>query len=484
MTARPAPLRIARSALCRDGGAGRDSGNGRAAGPDGVQAWLDQAALRTHMEVTRVPLSGLAAWTRDPGTGDLGHRSGGFFTVRGLEVDHPLGPVPHWSQPIIDQPEVGILGVLVKEFGGVLHCLAQAKVEPGNLDGLQLAPTVQATYSNYTRVHRGLHVPYLGYFLDVSRHHVIADVCQSEHAAWFLRKRNRNMVVEVAGDVEAAPGFRWMTVGQLHRLLTRDDLVNMDLRSVLSCLPFAGPDVRAAFGARGDGFRAALTRSCDAAGRALHGDAEILRWIAETRARTAVRTRRAPLDGLRHWHSGDDAVTHESGLFFDVIGVEVEAAGREVGRWAQPMLRPHGTAVVAFVVTRIDGVLHALVHALAEPGSINGVELAPTVQCTPENHGHLPPSARPAFLDEVLRAGPDQIRFTARLSEEGGRLYHARGRYLIVETEPGGRWERPGYRWLTLRQLAALLRRGHYVNVQARSLVTCLFSLTGDTAVA
>jgi oxidase EvaA len=112
-----------------------------------------------------------------------------------------------------------------------------------------------------------------------------------------------------------------------------------------------------------------------------------------------------------------------------------------------------------------------------EPGYLDVVELAPTVQCIPENYEHLPASARPLFLDEVLTAAPDRIRFDAVLSEQGGRFYQARNRHLLVETdldeEPP-----PDYRWLTLHQLVELLQHSNYLNVQARSLVTCLHGLT------
>ena len=42
--------------------------------------------------------------------------------------------------------------------------LLQAKAEPGNINKIQISPTVQATKSNYTRVHGGKEIPYLRYF--------------------------------------------------------------------------------------------------------------------------------------------------------------------------------------------------------------------------------------------------------------------------------------------------------------------------------
>jgi oxidase EvaA len=440
-----------------------------------VKDWLADCGRPTHAQVQRVDLDQLDGWYTDPTTGNIQHRLGKFFSICGLAVDVPGGPVEHWHQPIIIQPEIGILGILVKEFDGVLHCLMQAKIEPGNENGLQLSPTVQATRSNYTRAHGGKAVPYLEYFVDTARSEVIVDVRQSEQGSWFHRKRNRNMVVEVTGSVDVLDGFRWMTLGEVHRLLAVDDLVNMDARTVLSCLPFAGPDLQRIHQSDGDGWHAALVRSCSAESGSLHPMSSILSWITELRTRTEITTTMLPLNSIKGWRRDPAKIWHESGLFFDVLGVEVTTGGREVGHWSQPMLEPHGTGVVAFLVREIGGVLHALVRARVEPGFVDVIELAPTVQCTPENYDCLPPEARPPYLDDVLR--PERTRFATVLSEEGGRFYHARNSYRIVETDIDPNEEPADFRWLTVRQLIELLRHSHYVNIQARTMIACLHGM-------
>ena len=440
--------------------------------------WFAACAERSSTEVEPVALDELAGWHREPGSGNLVHDSGRFFSIEGVSVERPGAAVPEWSQPVINQPETGILGLLMTEFDGVAHFLMQAKVEPGNHNGLQLSPTVQATRSNYTGAHRGRPVPYVDYFRDASRHTVIADVRQSEQGAWFYRKRNRNMIVEVREPVEVRHGFRWMTLGQIHRLLALDDMVNMDSRTVLSCLPFTGPGVADAAPQARDAFRTALLRSCESGpdeGR--HSTGEILHWISEARSTTELRVRRVPLNQVTGWRATGGRISHDSGLFFDVMGVRVRARGREVDQWTQPLIAAGRTGVIAFLTRRIDGVLHVLMRAKAEPGHNDVIELAPTVQCTPQNYAALPAEARPPFLDEVLNAGTGRIRFDTTLSEEGGRFYHTRNRYLVVEADGSDLGHHPDFRWVTLRQLTDLLRHSYYLNVEARSLVACLRSL-------
>ena len=467
------PLRIAESALSVDS---------TVASLDDFLTWFADYGRRAYTDVERIPLADLQGWSSDPATGNLHHHTGKFFSIEGLDVHVDGAAVTDWSQPIINQPEVGILGILMKEFNGVLHCLMQAKVEPGNRNGLQLSPTVQATRSNYTGVHRGRSVPYLEHFRATSRHHVLADVRQSEQGSWFHQKRNRNMIVEITEDVEVLDGFAWLTVAQVHQLLALDDVVNMDARTVLSCMPFAGLDLTRPFAPRGSGFGSSLLRSCSDLAGARHGSEEILSWITDTRTRNELTATRIPLNQITGWHHDDGRIVHHSGRFFDVMGVHVTARGREISSWTQPMIQPHGTGIIAFLVRDIGGVLHALVHARVEPGYLDVVELGPTVQCTPENYAVLPPEARPPLLDELLRAPQESIRYESIMSEEGGRFYHAQNRYLIVDSPLDESFDHPDFRWMALHQLVDLLRHSNYLNVQARSLVACLHSLFAGAA--
>ncbi|MGX7758553.1 NDP-hexose 2,3-dehydratase family protein [Streptomyces angustmyceticus] len=419
-----------------------------------VPGWLAERRAGHRFAVRRIPFAALDGWSFAPGTGNLCHDSGRFFTVEGLRVSVGAGPFPHWQQPVIKQPEVGILGLLAKEFDGVLHFLMQAKMEPGNRNLLQLSPTVQATRSNYTKVHRGADVPYLDHFLRPAPGSVVADSLQSEHGSWFFRKSNRNMIVETRAAVPAGDDFCWLTLGQIGRLLRRDNLVNMDARTVLAGVPTGG----------GPGT-----------GGGPYGDTELLSWFTGERSRHTVGAELVPLDAVAGWRRGPHTIERPDGRYFRVVAVAVEAGSREVAVWTQPLIEPCGPGVTAFLVRRTGGIPQVLVHARVEGGFLDTVELGPTVQCVPGNHAALPPGERPPFLDTVLTAPPGRVRYAAVHSEEGGRFLHAESRYLLVEAgDAVPDALPPGYRWVTPGALGALVRHGHYLNVQARSLLALL----------
>nr|AAK06810.1 putative dNDP-4-keto-6-deoxy-glucose-2,3-dehydratase SimB3 [Streptomyces antibioticus] len=436
--------------------------------------WFAEQRIRNRFEVDRIPFNRLRSWRFHPETGNLGHDSGRFFTVEGLHVETNWGHHPSWTQPIINQPEIGILGIVVKEFDGVLHCLMQAKMELGNLNTIQLSPTVQATRSNFTGVHGGRGITFIEYFRDTERSRVLVDSLQSEQASWFLRKRNRNMIVEVTEDIPPHEDFVWLTIGQIHRLLLQDNVVNMDARTVMSCIPFDAPNGGSRWDAPRD-FRESLVASMSGEHRSLHSTGEILSWLTDLRTRHALIQRSVPLKDVEHWQVGAEEIAHETGKYFSIIAVDVQAPNREVASWTQPLLAPVECGRVAMIVRRIGGVLHLLLRARLEAGVLNVAEIGPTVQCLPGNYRDVPEEERPPYLDLVLAAGPELLRYDAVQSEEGGRFYQADNRYQIIEV--GEEFDidvAPGFRWMTVEQVTRLLSHSNYLNIQARSMLTGL----------
>jgi dTDP-4-dehydro-6-deoxy-alpha-D-glucopyranose 2,3-dehydratase len=439
---------------------------------DETVEWLQTRRHAHSFHVEEIPFSKLEKWTFDPATGNLKHDSGRFFTIEGLCVSSAGAPVSEWSQPIINQPEIGILGFLCKRIDGILRFLVQAKMEPGNINLIQLSPTVQATRSNFTRVHEGAMPPYLSYFVQRNSSRTIVDVLQSEQGARFFRKRNRNVVLEVFEDVPAHPDFQWLTLGQLHQLAKLANLVNMDARTVLACIPFASsprlPDVRAMrFPAVSD-FQKRIAGSAFSR-EALHSPVEFISWLTEAKFRCELSAHTIPLSQVNGWIRTDMEMHHESFRFFKVIAVRVHSTSREVRGWTQPLVTPAERGVNAFLVKDIRGILHFLVRAAAEPGNFDRVEAGPTVQCQPGSYG----AAKPRFLDYVLNAKSEQIRYSSLQSEEGGRFFHESNLNLVVEADT--ELQAPeGFIWLSLRQLKDMMQFSNVVNVQARCLLACL----------
>ena len=211
---------------------------------DEILEWIGRLNRDTVVKVEECSIDGSTFWFYDEINGEILNRKRSFFQIKGIQqyVNNEMCA----EQPVIIQREIGYLGIIVKVVDGVLNFLMQAKIEPGNVNRIQISPTIQATKSNFTKAHGGKFPDYLEYFENASRYEILVDQIQSEQASRFYKKRNRNMIICVADDVPVLPNFKWMTLGQIKRLMAIDNLVNMDTHTVLSGISFVGVDFSAA----------------------------------------------------------------------------------------------------------------------------------------------------------------------------------------------------------------------------------------------
>lgn len=446
-----------------------------------IIAWLARRNQETYVEVRRRELDALNKWHFDSITGDLRHETGKFFSIVGVEVQTSWPHVrPEWSQPIINQPEVGFLGIIAKEMDGVLYFLMQAKIEPGNVNHVQLSPTLQATRSNYTRAHHGKSPRYLEYFLERNRYPVLLDQLQSEQGGRFLRKRNRNIIIHVQEDIDLHEDFVWLTLGQLQRLTRVDNLVNMDTRTVLSGIPFGDFSSRVVdfystlHSGASDPFRSRILKSLLDGESSLFSFDEIITWMTHLKATSELAVRQIPLKDVQEWVHEPLAIRHQDHKYFRVIGVEVEIGNREVTSWMQPMVEPAQEGLCAFIMKEVEGVFHFLVQAKLECGNFDILELAPTVQCLTGNFRNTARGSLP-FLEEVLSASPEQVYLDTLQSEEGGRFFREQNRNIIIEMKEDFSPDLPpNYIWMTLNQLKTFIQFNNYLNIQARSLLSAI----------
>jgi oxidase EvaA len=423
------------------------------------------------VDVKQVPFSSLKGWSMDS-DGSLRHSTGKFFSVEGIEVTTDYGTTPRWTQPIISQPEIGYLGLLAKEFNGVLHFLLQMKIEPGNINRVQVSPTLQATKSNFRQAHRGRKPLYLDCFENAAPRQIIVDQLQSEHGSRFLRKRNRNIIIMADGDIEVHEDFCWITAGQIKELLRMNDKVNSPARSVFSLLnigayimPFDDTRNLSDFG-----------KSLLLSGQANHGLYTmdyLLSWLSGVKARYDLNVRPYPLVKMTEWRISGNEIFHKDGKFFKVLGINVSIASREVASWSQPVIAPVQNYLCAFIIKKFNGIPHFLMQAKLECGNYDVMELAPSVQCLIGKDGN--PNGYVPFLDYVRGVKQESVLYDTMQSEEGGRFYHDRNRYMLINAGEDLEAGLPeNYVWMTLYQIYSFLRFNNFVNAEARSLLAVL----------
>lgn len=436
-----------------------------------IKAWIKRRNREVEVKIEKIPFDQMNMWHSDV-DGSMHHDSGRFFSIVGIDVRTDYGSNHHWRQPIINQPEVGYLGILTKEIDGVLYCLMQAKIEPGNVNCVQISPTLQATKSNYSRVHSGKAPNYLEYFVNAKPENIILDQLQSEQGARFLRKRNRNIIIKVDEEVDVKEDYRWMTLGQIKELMHYDNLVNMDTRTVLSGLKISD------FVTPLDGLKGMSQFGKDMIVSSKTNHSHIstqdhLSWLTGLKAKYDLHVSPCAINDMPEWEKTEWEISRRDGKFFKIIGVNVTISNREVSSWCQPLVQPMQDGICAFIIKKINGVYHFLVQAKLECGNFDVMELAPTVQCLTGNAEEA--IIKPEFYDYILNARKDQVLIDALQSEEGGRFYHEQNRNILVEADENFPLELPErYTWMTLRQIYKFLRFNNYLNIQARSIISAL----------
>ena len=438
-----------------------------------LREWIEQRNREVHVDVNLIPFNEMEGWHVDE-DGSLRHNSGKFFSIEGIHIETDYGKTPSWDQPIINQPEVGYLGILTKEINGVLYFLMQAKIEPGNVNCVQISPTLQATKSNYSRVHKGKKPAYLDYFVNVKPENVLLDQLQSEQGARFLRKRNRNIIIKVDEEVEVLPDFRWMTLGQIKNFMSVDNMVNMDTRTVLSGIDFTDYISPMTVSLTMSEFGRGLIKSAQTTS-GVTTMRQLLSWLTGLKAKYDLIVKTKPIDKLQGWHRSETEIANDKGKFFRIIGVKVSISSREVTSWCQPLVQPMQQGLCAFIIKKKGGVWHFLVQAKMECGNYDVLELAPTVQSLTDNFRAYSGEGRATFTDYVLETPKERVIYDVLQSEEGGRFYREQNRNMIVVADDNFPSELPErYRWMTLGQIYRFLKFNNYINIQARSLLSAL----------
>ena len=417
-----------------------------------IKNWLLSRKDSIFVNIKQIKFHEMDKWYFDNETENIKHKTGKFFSIIGVDIQTNWGLIPHWTQPIIKQPEIGLLGIITREIDDELYCLMQAKIEPGNLNYIQLSPTLQATKSNYLQVHQGKKPVYLEYFINRSNE-VLVDQLQSEQGSRFIKKRNRNIIIKLEDKIPVYENFKWLKLKSIVQLLNIDNMINMDTRTVISGLLFMDKKDQNIFE------------------NSLFSFSDIIKWLTHLKTLYELEINEISLNNVKSWIKTNNRIYHKENKYFEIIPLKVTIEGREVSKWTQPMIKAKQEGICVFVIKKINGVFHFLVQGKVECGNFDIVEMAPTVQCLTGNYKETGPG-KLSYLDYVLNAREDQIIYDVMQSEEGGRFFNEQNRNMIVLADESLPTNTPdNYIWMTLWQIQRFIMFNNFFNIQARSLI-------------
>jgi len=418
-----------------------------------IENWFTKIREFSNLRISRIPLRDSKEWSLQ--NGFIVHQTGRFFQVAGLQYQWHGRDI---LQPIFVQQEVGILGFILCNH----KLLAYAKVEPGNVNSVQLAPTCQATASNLDRVHRG-HLPLFGEWFVNNSTGFLYDSLQSEQGTRFFNKQNRNILLASPSQFDHNEMHAWLHVDLVLELLRYDFLVNTDARSSLVCSPWNQLVDREPFTRYADDFSLELYASFKAL---IPNENSLLdRDLKSLRSLFSIPSL-VPINKITDWILTENGLESVDRKFFDIFLIQVQVDGRELPSWDQPIISSNGEGYVELVCGRINGILHFLFILKAEPGLYNMVELAPSLTVSPG-------STQP---DQTYASMPGtKVLLECLHSEEGGRFYQDVSTYRLIDTGEAFSPPQHGY-WLTLSKIRVLLNKSGWFTNEARSAISLLLT--------
>ncbi len=377
------------------------------------------------------------------------HSSGKFFKIVGIDVkSNTKGK--NWDQPIIVQKELGILGIIKDKIKN--RYLLQAKVEPGNKNKLQLSPTVQATKSNYKRVHGGKKIPYLNFFLKNKNNFV----SQSEQGYRYLHKSNYNSLLIIKKNIKVLNNYYWLHMKDIIKIIKKRSIFNMDTISVFSTFIHKEKlDIP------------------------LYSMNKILKWLSKKDKIFYLSVKIKPLNKLRDWKVGNDKIEHKNKNHFSVVGINVKSNKREIKEWDQPIIKGKKLALAGFIICYFNNTKHYLCKYNKKPG-LKKSTLSRSVNTSDiinyKTNNKLTSFQNYLINNFFLKKSSKRFKVVYEniLSDEGGRFYNCEIKYKALLINKNLIFKLPNdYIWISQNQMIKMIQRKK-IDIEARLLFGCI----------
>jgi oxidase EvaA len=205
--------------------------------PIPILAWRETLRGSIRFNSGLVALGQLRDWSRDQ-HGNLRHNSGQFFSIEGARVKGgDVREVASWDQPIMTQSGDEFLGMLARETpANGVEFLLQAIAECGNIDVLQIGPSIQDTWPNAGRARPGGRPMISEVFAAQAGVRIVYQAKQTEEGSRFWKRSNRNIVAFIDDErmIETdLKMFYWASLSQIKELALMDNVLSPFVKAIL-----------------------------------------------------------------------------------------------------------------------------------------------------------------------------------------------------------------------------------------------------------
>ncbi len=208
---------------------------------------------------------------------------------------------------------------------------------------------------------------------------------------------------------------------------------------------------------------------------------ELQAFLAETLRTSSFHIQRTSFDAQEEWLIKDGMLSHKTGGFFHVIGLNDMEDDSDTLYLFQPQ-----SAVTGLLICPSKKGLgpYVLTQARIEPGNTGVIQLGPTIQSTPANFLRLHNGKKNPYLDYLYSGHRHVTGFHSTNQLDLGKRYYQKTKWhnfalvsALLETADT-------YIWLPLPVLAEAVKMDFILNTDLRSLIAVFEwdSLSGQNA--
>ncbi len=405
-----------------------------------LNKWIKKQNILNNLSVKKLSHKKLKQWNYT--NLEIAHKKKIFFKILPFEFKTQN---KRWFQPLIIQKEEGILGIIKKRILNKEYYLFQAKAEPGNINNVQISPTVQATKSNYLKKHGGKKTLYLEYFLKKNKKiKILSDLRLSEQGTRFFNKKNRNILIEIQNlKLKKNKNFIWLSKKELKFLLKKRNILNMDSISVFSSI--------------------IKKNNIDNPLQVLNN---LIMLIKLSSKNLKIKKKIIKFSVLKNWIFNDYEILDKYKKFFSIFFIKILAKNREVKYWDQPIISDHNKSLNVFIISKINETNHYLLKVVNEPGFVSPKF---TATISEKNFSHL--NFKKIKFHKFLKKRNYLLNITN--SDEGGRFYKNQTANIICHLNDYRKINFPkSYIWASHNQIIELINK-NLLTIEARNLFAC-----------
>ncbi|MEO0438037.1 MAG: NDP-hexose 2,3-dehydratase family protein [Pseudomonadota bacterium] len=404
---------------------------------DELLNFLDMTARESQYSLERIPIAEQAEWTfSDSG---ITHKSGGFFSVCGVSDRDKVSD----SRLMLYQPQSALTGLILYRSEHGTLVLLQARVEPGNTNVIQYGPTIQSTPANYLRLHGGKATSYVENFTEyLSGTNLLTHSMQLDLACRYFQKSKTHHYLEVDTPISTLENMVWASLPAISGLLKSDNVLNADLRSLLSVFDWT-----------------AFENSLESEDTAVQSD----HFRAAPQLQLG-RFRLNSLEELEDWQKDEYGISSEkygTGVSMYRFG----CTNREVKTWSQPLFTVKDEGAAQLLMRHENSTTEFLVTIDTEPGLSTSNAFYPSYLSSPA-------------AKSIIGKKCERISNSPRLlqCDEGGRFHQNNTSYELIEGCGDFEYE-DNQLWISSAALRGVLRDSNRASFPLR----CAASMVLDS---